>query len=76
MTKSTEAEVKAAINTVLSDTKAYNTSLNWAVNYCKAALNMTGHELSVQVLYILNNISHWRHPEAKNVRMVLKNFKI
>jgi hypothetical protein len=75
MATSTEAEVKAAINTILSDTKAYTTSLNWAVNYCKAALAMSGYDLSVQILYILNNISHWRHPEAKNIRMVLKNFK-
>lgn len=74
MTKSTEQEVKAAINTILSDKKAYATSLNYAVNYCKAALAMSGYNLSVQIPYILNNISHWRHPEAKNVRMVLKNF--
>ena len=75
MTKSTEQEVKAAISIILSDKKSYPTSLNYAVNYCRAAQEMTGHELSVQILYILNNISHWRHPEAKAVRMVLKNFK-
>lgn len=73
--KSTEQEVKKAIEIILSDVKSYSTSLNYAVNYCIAARSMSGHELYVQLLYILNNISHWRHPEAKAVREVLKNFK-
>lgn len=73
--KSTEQEVKKAIEIILSDVKSYSTSLNYAVNYCIAARSMSGHELYVQLLYILNNISHWRHPEAKAVRDVLKNFK-
>ena len=72
---STEEQVKQAIEVILSDKKAYTTSLNYAVNYCMFARRMTGHELYVQTLYILNNISHWRHPEAKAVREVLKNFK-
>lgn len=73
--KSTETEVIRAIETILSDKKSYSTSLNYAVNYCQNALTYTGHDLYVQVLYILNNITHWRHPEAKRVRDVLKNFK-
>jgi hypothetical protein len=73
--KSTEQEVKQAIEVILSDKKSYPTGLNYAVNYCIAARSMSGHELYVQLLYILNNISHWRHPEAKSVRDVLKNFK-
>ena len=72
---STEQEVKQAIEVILSDKKSYPTSLNYAVNYCLAARSMSGHELYVQILYILNNIPHWRHPEAKAVREVLKNFK-
>jgi len=70
----TESEVKEAIKVILSDEKAYKTSLNYAVNYCKAALVMTGHELAIQCLYILNNIQHWRNPNAKDVRIVLKAF--
>lgn len=70
----TESEVKEAIKVILSDEKAYKTSLNYAVDYCKAALSMTGHELAVQCLYILNNIQHWRNPNAKDVRIVLKAF--
>lgn len=73
--KSTETEVIRAIETILSDKKSYRTSLNYAVHYCQNALTYTGHDLYVQVLYILNNITHWRHPEAKRVREVLKNFK-
>jgi ribosomal protein L1 len=74
MPKVTEVEVKEAIRKILEDKKAYRTSLNYAVNYCVAALSQSGHELAVQCLYILNNISRWRNPEAKRVREVLKAF--
>ena len=70
----TEDEVKKMIGKILEDKKSYNTSLNYAVNYCQAATWMTGKELAVQCLYILNNISHWRHPLAKQVRQTLKDF--
>ena len=72
--KVTETEVKAAIQKILEDKKAYKTSLNYAVNYCEAALSQSGHELAVQCLYILGNISRWKNPEAKRVREVLKAF--
>ncbi len=64
-----------AIKVILSDTKAWDKSLVYAVNYCKAALEMPeGTEMfKVQVLYILNNISYWRHPLAKEVRKVLRS---
>jgi hypothetical protein len=71
---STEKEVKAAIAEILEDEKSYATSLNYAVGYCAEALRMTGHDLKVQILYILNNISHWRHPKAKEIRKMLKSF--
>lgn len=70
----TENEVKDCVNVILSDRPKYTTSLNYAVNYCKAALNMTGSELKVQCLYILCNIPSWRHEQAKHVREVLKAF--
>jgi hypothetical protein len=73
--ESTEEEVKKAVEVILSDKKSYSTSLNYAINYYKVARSMSGHELRVQTLYILNNIAHWRHPEAKSVRDTLKNFK-
>lgn len=74
MPKVTEVEVREAIQKILEDKKAYKTSLNYAVNYCVAALSQSGHELAVQCLYILSNISRWRNPEAKRVREVLKAF--
>ena len=74
MSRVTETEVKEAIQKILEDREAYKTSLNYAVNYCAAALSQSGHELAVQCLYILNNISHWRNPEAKKVRAILKAF--
>lgn len=69
-----EDNVQDAIDVILSDKKSYTTSLNYAVDYCRFAKRMTGHDLAVQCLYILNNIQHWRHPSAKNVRVVLKAF--
>ena len=74
MPKVTETEVKEAIQEILKDKEAYKTSLNYAVNYCAAALSQSGHDLAVQCLYILGNISRWRNPEAKRVREVLKAF--
>lgn len=61
-----------AIQVILSDKKAYPTSLNYAVAYCRMAQVMEGEELRVQILYILNNISNWRHPQAKEVRETLR----
>ena len=61
-----------AISIILSDEPAYPKSLNYAVYYCQAARGMSGHELAVQCLYILGNITHWRHPQAKEVRVQLK----
>jgi len=63
-----------AIKVILSDEKSYKTSLNWAVEYCRAALSMMpgDYPLRIQCLYILNNIQKWRHPQAKEVRMALK----
>lgn len=50
-------------------------ALNYAVNYAYAGLNMSGKELDVQVLYVLNNISKWRGELAKEVRVALKQHK-
>lgn len=72
--KPVEEQVKNAIRKILEDEKRYKTSLNWAVNYCRHALSLSGEELRVQCLYILNNIQHWRHPSAKDVRATLKAF--
>ncbi len=69
-----EMEVKEAIDVILSCRESYNTSLNYAVEYCRYGLTCTGDELRVQCLYILNNIQKWRPECAKEVRATLKAF--
>jgi hypothetical protein len=70
----TEEQVQEALDIILADKVNYSKSLNWAINYVKAGKYMTGKELKVQCLYILSNLQNWRHPEAKNVRIILKTF--
>jgi hypothetical protein len=50
-------------------------SLVWAINYCKEAMDMEegSNEFKVQIIYILNNIIHWQHPQASEVRKVLRS---
>ena len=68
-------EVKLAIKKILADKASYTKALNYAVEYCRYALTILNEkEMRVQVLYILNNISHWRHADAKEVRQTLKRF--
>lgn len=69
-----EYDVKMALDKIIGDKKSYNTSLNYAINYTRAGLGMSGEELRVQCLYILSNLSSWRHPAAKEVRHILKTF--
>ena len=69
-----EKEVKDAIKVILLDKDHYATSLNYAINYCNYALDMTGEELRVQCLYIISNITYWRHPKAKEVRNIIRAF--
>ena len=55
-----------------NDPKQVN-QVNYAVNYAKAGKRMVlSHEIKVQALYILNNITNWRGPNAKEVRAALK----
>lgn len=70
--KVSESQVQNMIGIILSDRTAYNTTLNYAVGYCNQARYLSGHDLQVQCLYILNNIIHWRHQFAKEVRTTLK----
>lgn len=65
--------VHDAIRIILSDTANYGKSLNYAVEYCRYALGQTGRDLQMQIPYILGNITGWRHPQAKEVRKVLKS---
>jgi hypothetical protein len=65
-----QPQVIQALQTILDN--ASQPALNYAVNYARAALHMTGRELQVQLLYVLNNMSHWRGPIAKQVRETLR----
>ena len=47
-------------------------ALNYAVNYAREGMHMTGADARVQALYILNNMTRWRGPTAKLVRESLK----
>lgn len=44
----------------------------YARAYANAGIGMRGEEARVQCLYILNNLSRWRGPLARDVKAVLK----
>lgn len=68
----TEKKVKEALQSIIDNREAK--ALNYAVNYAREGLLLTGEALHVQVLYILNNMTSWRGVIAKEVRAVLKEF--
>ena len=64
--------VKEALSIILANSHA--PALNYAIAYAAEAMRMPANseELRVQCLYVVSNISHWRHPQAKEVRATLK----
>ena len=72
MDKPSEKQVHDALGVIVDNHNAK--ALNYAVDYAKEGLNMSGHELHVHCLHVLNNMTHWRGEEAKQVRDVLKRF--
>lgn len=63
----------------LLDSERGKPALNWASNYVSYGIIMVTNshpdaDIKTQLLYILNNITRWRHSEAKKVREVLKKF--
>jgi hypothetical protein len=70
----TETDVQTALDVILSDSDNYGRTLNYAVHYVRAARLMTGSELRTQCLYVLGNLTRWRHPRAKYVRDTLREF--
>jgi hypothetical protein len=57
-------------------------ALNYCVNYAQRGIEMidrgdelwtTPNNLRVQILYVLNNMTHWRGDLAKQVRASLKH---
>lgn len=72
MSKVSESDVHDACQVIVNNSKSK--APNYAINYAKVGITMSGHELYVQCLYILNNITHWRGEDAKAVRETLKVF--
>ena len=70
--KPSEFDVRRALATIVFHHN--EKSLNYAVNYARAGQRMSGHELKVQCLYVLNNMSRWRGDVAKEVRQTLKDY--
>ena len=69
--------LREALLTILSDKKHRATSLNYAINYVRVALNLQegSDAMRVQCLYILGNLQHWtvkQNPLAKEVKNILK----
>ena len=72
MPNAEEAKVNEALGLIIENKEVK--ALNYAVNYAKYGLRMTGDELKTQCLYVLNNMAYWRGAEAKFVRTTLKAF--
>jgi hypothetical protein len=70
--KPTEQEVYDCLQVIVDNKEAK--ALNYAVNYARYGIGMTGHELKIQCLYVLSNMQYWRGPQAKEVRKTLKAF--
>ena len=58
-----------ACELILADPKADP----YAKTYAKRGIGMEGEMRRVQALYIENNLEEWRHPQAKEVRALLKD---
>ena len=67
-----EAEVKKILKKILKlPDKGF---IPYAKSYARAGLGMTGYELKIQVLYILNNLVFWRGEEARTAKAYLKGY--
>lgn len=75
MSFTSKAEVYEALLKILAVVEP-STELRYAQAYAQVALinRMQGEDLRVQIIYVLNNLSHWRHTDAPEVRKVLKSF--
>jgi len=65
-------DVRDHLKVMLLDEKSHGTTLNWAINYTANALYAPEHELKDRLIRILGNMTHWRHPQAKQCRNVFK----
>ena len=73
----TKLDVKSALMLIVDNREAK--ALNYCVNYAKYGIELVDNdfpidELKTQLLYVLNNMTHWRGDTAKAVRVTLKKF--
>lgn len=71
--------IEWALREILDNRKA--PSLNYCVNYAKAALTMlnvgdSDEEVSYQLTYVLSNMSHFRGKSAKGIRDTIKYYQM
>ncbi len=62
-----EDEIKGMLLVVIAEAKDEN-----AKSYADAGATLTGKELKVQVLYVLNNLQYWRGETARYTKARLK----
>ena len=67
-----ETKVHQAFRNIIKNKQ--EKALNYCVNYARAGLHMTGRELKVQCLYVLNNMTHWRGADARKARNIIKEY--
>jgi hypothetical protein len=76
-------DLMECINETLSANPSH--SVSWGFNYVKVMTEgiddfegrrpLDKDELRTQILYVQNNIQHWRHPRAKELKAELKDFQ-
>ena len=69
-----EKIIKDALKEIMLDRRQYSASLNYAIECCGEAMNLTGEELREKCVCIVKNVKGWRAPQAGEVRRVLKEF--
>ena len=73
-----DEKIKAALEAVIREAPdvGYNeygkTYANTALNNPRTGEPMKGHELKVQLLYVLNNLQYWKGDRAKEIKAILK----
>ena len=70
-------DAKTALETIMKSQDAK--ALKWAISYTRFALEMINanaqpNYIAGQLLYVQNNITYWRHPQAKEVRAAIKQY--
>jgi len=68
----TDHDVYSAFRAIVNNRN--DKALNYAVNYAKAGLDMSGRALYVQCQYVVGNITNWRGQIAERSRNAIKQY--